>query len=333
MTPQQEVVTTLLKKFPKASAKTLARIAYRDNPALFTDLERARGAFRYRLGSSGNTHRKSLADKSLTRAPRTSGDPFRAVPNGKTYFDEWQSFQVNGPIRALIIGDLHIPYHNRAAVVSALRYGKEHRADTILLNGDIADFFSVSFWEKDPRKRNFKDELEKTRKFLASLRAGFPKARIVYKIGNHEERWERYMRVKAPEMLGVEEFEYRSILHLDQHNIELVEEKRPVRLGQLNVLHGHEYRFAISNPVNPARGLFLKAKAYAACNHFHQMSSHSDKTVEEKKIATWSIGCLCDMHPEYAPMNNWSLGFAFVKVEEDGKFHFDNKLVSNGKVF
>jgi hypothetical protein len=141
------------------------------------------------------------------------------------------------------------------------------------------------------------------------------------------------MRVKAPELLGVDRFEFKELFQLDKFGIELVEDKRVVKLGALNILHGHEYRFAISNPVNPARGLFLRCKAHAICGHFHQSSHHTEKTVEQKIIATWSTGCLCDLHPEYAPLNNWVHGFAFVESTSDGKFNVQNKVIRNGKVY
>jgi hypothetical protein len=120
---------------------------------------------------------------------------------------------------------------------------------------------------------------------------------------------------------------------LNIKDADYVTDKRPIRLGELNIIHGHEYKFAISNPVNPARGLFLRCKAYAMCGHFHQSSYHSEKNVEQNKIATWSTGCLCDMHPDYAPYNNWSHGFAFVETFADGKFEVQNKIIAHGRVF
>lgn len=331
-TLQQEIVTSLLTKFPKAKSLTLARIAYRDNKKVFRNLESARGSVRYARGNKGKTALKHV-DKEFVREPQTPGDPFAAFPEGKSDFENWESLQVSGRQNVLVLADIHIPFHDRPALLSAIEYGKKNGVDTVLLNGDTSDFFSVSFWEKDPRKRKFKEELETTKEFLRSLREVFPKARIIYKIGNHEERWERYMRVKAPEVLDVAAFQFEAILELAKYGIELVTDKRPVRLGELNVIHGHEYRFAISNPVSPARGLFLKCKAYALCGHFHQASYHTDKTVEQKVLATWSTGCLCDLHPEYMPMNNWCHGFCYVELFDDGKFNLQNKVIRNGKIY
>ena len=110
-------------------------------------------------------------------------------------------------------------------------------------------------------------------------------------------------------------------------------DKRPIRLGKLNVIHGHEYRFSISNPVNPARGFFLRTKTHVLGSHFHQPSHHSETNLEGCMISAWSTGCLCNVHPEYSPINNWGQGFAFVVVDKEGAFRVENLRIVGGKVW
>lgn len=329
MTQRQELIFDLLQRFPQAANRALARKAMKEAPSMFLNFECARQAFiKARNGVEGK--RKPLVDH---RTPFSSnGRPFHKIPEGKTHFLDWKPLVIDGPIRPLILADLHIPYHDRGAIIAALKFGKKNGANAVILNGDIGDFFSISFWEKDPRKRDFAEELQTVREFITTVRQEFPKARLIYKLGNHEERWERYMFVKAPELLDVPEFQFDKLLGL--HPEEIVGDKRPIRLGDLNLIHGHEYRFAISNPVNAARGLFLRAKAYAMCAHHHQTSSHSERTVEQKNRGTWSIGCLCDLHPDYMPLNNWNHGLGFVEVFSGGKFAVQNKFISeSGMVY
>lgn len=328
MSPRRSLFAELARKFPKASTHALGRMAYKRAPAMFKHQRAAMdAAFEARNGRASR-RKKPYLDKG----PFKAGDAWRNFPAGKTHFDNWGPILFTGPFRALILQDLHIPYHNKKALMAAIEYGKARDANLILLNGDIVDFFAISFWEKDPRKRDLAGEIKTVRAFISSLRETFPKADIVYKLGNHEERWERYFFVKAPELLDIPEFDIESILSLRSN--ELIRNREPIALGDLNVIHGHEYRFAISNPVNPARGLFLRAKAMALCGHFHQSSYHSEKTVEEKNLATWSTGCLCDLHPDYRPMNNWNHGFAFVNVYTSGKFEVENKFVGhNGEIY
>lgn len=333
MTPQQKTVFELLKRFPKAGTRTVARMAYKQNPTLWKSEENARDTARNLRGSHGAVRRR-WANPEVTR-PLQKGntDPFLPIPEGKTHFVEWGPVQIQGPINALVFSDVHIPYHSRDVVETILRYGMERGCDTIILNGDLNDFFSISHWQNDPRKRDLAGELRTSREFFAAVRSRFPKARIIHKEGNHEERWVRYLSVKAPEILGVEEFDIPRILRHADYGVEWVGEMRPIRLGGLNVIHGHEYRFPISNPVNPARGLFNRAKTLALCGHMHQSSNHNESNMEGKIIGTWSLGCCFDLHPDYRPLNNWNHGFATVEVDRTGEFQVENKKIIHGRVF
>lgn len=325
------VVAEYIRRFPKAASLTLARLAYKENPSLWSNIEAARDSIRYVRGASGKIKRRLATNP---RAPQPPGNPFGDLPEPiKSFDEEWGAVQLQGPAKCLVLCDLHIPFYDKAAVVESIKYGVDRNADTVILLGDIGDFFAESFWEKDPRKRDFPGELKAVKAFLGVLREQFSKARIVYKLGNHEDRHLRYMRVKAPELLGVPEFEFDAILDLANFGITSVGDNRPIRLGKLNMIHGHEYKFAISNPVNPARGLYLRGKSHGVCGHFHQSSNHTETTIEGKVISTWSIGALCDMHPEYRPLNNWSQGFAFVEVDAGGAFHVQNLRIVNGQVY
>ncbi len=330
---QKEIFEALLKEYPQAATKTLARIAYRDNPSAWKNLEACRDHIRYYRGAKGIENRKEIADKSNFRAPQRSTDPFGRMPLPLRQFEDWSSVNFDGPLRALILADPHIPYYDKEGTICALKYGKEHNANMILLNGDIADFFAISSWEPDPRKRDFAQEIRDVKDFLGVVRDTFPRARIIYKLGNHEERLIRYMRVKAPELLGLPEFEIDSVLGLADNDIQLVTDNRPIRLGDLNVIHGHEFKWAISNPVNPARGLFLRGKSHGVCGHFHQSSQHSERSLEQKVISTWSTGCLCDLHPEFRPLNNWNHGFMVAEISKDGSFEVSNLRIIHGKAY
>lgn len=270
---------------------------------------------------------------SAPRKPRKAGGGFKSIPKGLTHFEKWGAYVVDGKCRAAILSDLHIPYHDQTALLAALAHVQVCDPSVIVLNGDVADFYSVSFWEKDPRKRDFRAEVDTVKVVLSQIRLAFPNARIIYKCGNHEERYERYMLVKAPELLDMEVTQIGQILSLPEFDIELVRDKRPIRLGKLNVIHGHEFRFAIAGPVNPARGFFNKAKAHCIGGHLHQTSQHSEKNINQSVISTWSTGCLCDLHPDYAPINQWNHGFAMVDVTRTGVFQVNNLRIVDGECY
>lgn len=327
-----KVIRELVAKFPDAPALTLAKKAFREHPELWTDLETCRTAVRRVLGVMGDTQRKRATDKSLHRPPRKAGWT-DVIPEALVGPDDQPPYEILGPHRTLILSDCHIPFHDVVALEAALEYGAKRKPTCILLNGDIMDHYALSRWETDPKLRDFPAEVRAGRYFFAGLRKRFPKARIVMKEGNHEFRLTAYLRLKAPDLLGLPEFEWENVFGLTDHRIEMVKDLRLIRLGKLNVLHGHEYRYSISNPVNPARGLMLRAKCNSICGHFHQEAKHTGKTAEGKIISTWSTGCLCNMKPAYLPLNEWSHGAAFVETDKDGAFHVENFRIMDGVVY
>jgi hypothetical protein len=218
-------------------------------------------------------------------------------------------------------------------MIVALEHASHRKIDTILINGDLADHYALSAWETDPRQRDFPDEVKTVQLFLEFLRDKFPQAAIWWEDGNHEDRYWRYMMVRAPELLGVANFDPPSVYQLEKFGVKRISEMRPVRIGKLLGLHGHEYKFAIQNPVNPARGLFLRAKVNCFCGHFHQSSQHSESNLKGEVVSTWSIGCLCNLHPDYRPINNWNHGFAYVDLSGGGAFELTNHRIVDGKVY
>jgi hypothetical protein len=167
---------------------------------------------------------------------------------------------------------------------------------------------------------------------LSTIRQAFPDAEIVYKVGNHEERWERYLRVKAPEIIGLEILNFAEIIKADSVGMTVVSDKRIVKIGKLNCIHGHEFGNTFASPVNPARGLYLKGKETSIGAHYHQTSSHSEKSMTDDITVCWSVGCLCDMRPDYRPINKWNHGLAVVTSDGE-QFHVENRRVINGKVY
>jgi predicted phosphodiesterase len=325
-----DIAEEYARRFPDHGSMTLAKLMVKDHGALFLSTEQARDAVRKARGAKGNKTRK---EARIEMPLRKHTDPFGGIPEGIRHFQEREPLFIKGPARVAILSDIHIPYHDKTPLVEALRTCRKWGPTHLLLNGDIADFFSVSFWEKDPRKRNLANEIATVREFLGVVRKQFPKAEIIYKLGNHEERWERYLRVKAPELIGVADFETNKVLHFDKHGIQGVGECRVIRIGHLNVIHGHEFRWGIQSPVNPARGFYLRGKECVIGGHLHQTSAHNEKSMNGTVVSAWSTGCLCDMQPDYAPINKWNHGFATVELDKGGMFEVHNYKLIQGRAF
>ena len=324
----------LMAKFPDLPTLTLAKKLIADFPELYNSVESARGAVRYYRGSKGKRNReiRNITDFEPAKQATAMGipNPFFLPESDEP---EWEPYVIPPSVtRLLVLSDVHIPYHNIEAVTLALQYGKDKGVNGIMLNGDILDFYGLSSFEKDPRKRRFSEELEMGRQFLRILRKEFDGVPIYFKLGNHEQRYERYLRIKAPELLDVSEFRLDVLLKFGELGIELIDDMRIVHFGRLNIMHGHEFGRSVFSPVNPARGAYMRAKENCIIGHHHQTSSHAEPTMNGKVINTWSTGALCELHPTYMPINKWNRGFAYVEREPDGDFTVHNHTIINGKV-
>jgi predicted phosphodiesterase len=233
---------------------------------------------------------------------------------------------------ALIFSDVHIPFQDNNAITIMFNYASRYKPDTIVILGDLIDCFSESSFSIEPDVIRMKDEIEKTIQFIQTLKEVFTGAKIYFKFGNHCKRHDMYIQQKAPEIWGLEGLRLDSLLKLADMGINYIAEDRILDLNGLILLHGHEYKNAITSPANPARSLFLRTKSTALCGHYHQASEHSEPTVNGEMISTWSLGCLCQMHPKYMPLNKWTQGFALYFKHDDGFWHIENKKIMSGHV-
>lgn len=323
----QRAVHELLKKFPDAPARTLAKRLHDDNPALFPTIDGARSAVRYALGQLGTQNRRRPSSRKFRRAPRKAGE---LPPLPKSEAEEWEPFVLDGR-RVLVVSDIHLPYHHVGAVNAALRYADGFKPDAIFINGDLFDFYAISRFDKDPTKPKISHELECGRQFFAHLRSRFGQVPITFKWGNHDERWDKYLQASAPLLFDIPDV--RDAWHgpagIREFGIDVVKDKRPVMAGLLPILHGHELgRGGISNPVNPARGAFLRGHHTILVGDSHQTSGHADTNLWHEETFCWSMGCLCGLTPLYMPVNRWNWGFACVEVATDGSFNVQNLRIA-----
>lgn len=325
-----KITLEYLKRFPKASALTLAKKMYTENPEAFKSVEYARLRVRYYLGQSGIVNRKNLAIRDFQRTARDT-NPY-GFPEMEP--DTWVPVHLPSIYdKGLIIEDLHYPYTDLQALNAMMDYVIGHNnINFIFINGDGIDCYQGSKFIRDPRKRSLDSEIWGWVEFLNVLQHTFPGVKIFWKLGNHEERIENYLKVKAPELLDMDEFKLGNIIKI--RGVEGVDviEKQIVYMGRLPFVHGHEFSNKASNPVNAARGLFLKTLSSSATSHHHQSSYHSETDINGKLMSWWSMGCLCLLHPEYALLNKWNHGFATIEI--DGlDFLLDNMKIYKGNVY
>lgn len=237
-------------------------------------------------------------------------------------------FILNGK-KIAILSDIHFPFHDERALIAALEYIEKVGFDTLLLNGDVIDNYTLSKYTKSKAKVKFyTQEILMTREFLSNLRAYFPSKAIIYKIGNHEDRFDVRISERIPEFEGLITLE--ELLQFRENGIQIVDSKQLIKAGKLNILHGHEVRFGGEYI---AANLLKRFGENILVGHFHRKQEFGGKMVfEGKNIGAWSVGCLCNLNPDYYPYNKWNHGFAIVEIDNDGYFEVHNKQIENGKV-
>ncbi len=321
-----KIVIEYLKRFPTLPSHTIANKIYLENKELFKNKEHARERIRYYRGAKGKVLLKKLANKEFVHVKIK---PISLPDSHTKHVEVWKLPKANKKV--LVLSDIHIPYHDVEAIKLALNEGKQQGVDTIYLNGDILDFFMLSFHEKNPKNRpGLKQELEMAREFFAYLRQEFPNATIYFKPGNHEYRLERYLYLKAPELLDCEEFKLEVLLQLTDFRIIFISKRIKTYFGHLLVEHGD--RMKGNGGVNPARSLYMRYKRHVLAGHFHRKSEHVEKIYDGSLVTTFSVACLCELEPEYFEVNNHAHGFAIVEMNGDN-FKVRNYLIENGKLY
>lgn len=308
----------LCKDMPDAASRTLARRLAKE---FQVTIEQARSAVRKVRGNMG------VAERKYSRSPRPNGTAGTKPQMPPSLSESWESVDL-GAKRVGVLSDQHIPYHCTTALGAAVKDLKSKKIDCLLLNGDYADFYAISRWQKDPRKRDLVKELEYQVQGLKWLRSEFPKSRIVYKMGNHDERWDHWLWNCAPEICDHPRMRLSTWLEFDELGIEMVADQRPIMAGKLPIFHGHELGRSIFSPVNPARGAFLRTHHTVLVGHSHQTSGHADTNLWHEETFVWSTGCLCTLTPEYARVNRWNHGHAVIDVSSDGSFDVMNMRIN-----
>jgi predicted phosphodiesterase len=128
----------------------------------------------------------------------------------------------------LVCSDVHVPYHDPLAWRAFLARLDDVRPDRLIINGDFADFLSVSLHEDGQPAPEFAAEVEAVRAELARLRKAMGQRPIHYVEGNHEHRYARYVNKKT----------WQSALGLVDFGITSSDYGKVHKIGHLGFTHG-----------------------------------------------------------------------------------------------
>lgn len=341
---KSQMAADVIKKMPDVPTGTIVQALMKKYPLVFTDRERTRDVVRH---VRGNHHNKNRRKDYGVRKP--NGDTGYKARMPKPDIEDWTPYKLDGASRVLVLSDIHVPYHDVSAVDAAIKTGKKHKIDCILINGDLIDFYQLSRFSRDPRRRDPQQEIDQACELIIYLQQQFPNARFVFKEGNHDERWATYLWDAAPILYQVSGLQLDGIMarvigeklsgpdnavytKLERYGIEYVTNRRPVMAGKLPILHGHELPKGISSPVNAARGAFMRTLHTVLIGHGHRSSQHVQPDMFHSEVSCWSTGCMCGLHPHWNKVNSWNHGWAVIEIHDGGEFDVHNYRMNINQV-
>jgi predicted phosphodiesterase/predicted transcriptional regulator len=153
----------------------------------------------------------------------------------------FQPYIVDRPGLYTILSDVHVPSHDSPALKIAIENAVRKNATGIIINGDFLDSHELSDHDKDPSAPRYRDEIEMGVKVLGWIRNKLPNAKIIYKVGNHDERLDRYIVRRAPAFFDMEFANIETLLKFKQFDIDIIDD----HVGQLVIFLGAHFRLPL----------------------------------------------------------------------------------------
>jgi hypothetical protein len=238
----------------------------------------------------------------------------------------------------LFIGDAHNPYEDKRWWKLVLAVGKWLKPHGILIIGDFIDFYQLSFFDKDfRRKESIEYELDYASDRLKELDELEAKDKR-YCEGNHEYRLMRYINQKAPALgkiiPGIEDY-----LRLKERGWQFFPYKKVTKIGHCRCVHdvgtGGQYA---------AFKASLGFQKTCITGHTHRAGVVYSGSIENESKASMMTGWGGDKSKaDYADdiqKKDWMLGFGLgYENTDDDSMHMnfipfiDYTCVVNGKLF
>lgn len=137
--------------------------------------------------------------------------------------------------RILYIPDAHVPYEDDRAFNLMCRVAKNIGVDVVVILGDFMDCYAISDHDKNPnRVRLLDEEIAHGNERLTQLDKLKAKKKYYIK-GNHENRLERYLMRKAPELYNM--VQMKDLLKLGDRGWHVVEYRDHDRIGKVYATH------------------------------------------------------------------------------------------------
>ncbi len=216
--------------------------------------------------------------------------------------------------RIFVLPDVHVPYHDAEAYRLAVHAARELKPDVLVIIGDFVDCYSVSQFAKSPeRRQELKWEIEQANECLNEL-DGLAGS-TWFACGNHEERLERYLCQRAPELYGM--VTIQDLLRIRERGWKWVPYKQWFKLGKVAFAHeiGHYGKHAAAQSLASFGGNIV-------FGHSHRAGAVYGGTVDGERHFALNVGWLGDFgavdYAHRSQMRDWQHGFGWITQDDAG---------------
>lgn len=260
------------------------------------------------------------APATLDAPPEPKHDPLPPPP-----VESWRA--VAQYERAVYVGDVHCPYQSTSAVGVMLSFLHWFQPHKVYLMGDIADFYQVSKFDKDPsRLMELQDDLDSAKDFIFKVRRVAPDADIAFTVGNHEDRLRKYL-CAHPELSSLRAMNLEPLMGLDDYGVKVIGARDLHQYHGFCVEHGEIVR---KSSGYTARGQLERRGVSGISGHTHRLGVHYHTDLGGDYL--WAEnGCLCDRRPSYCSAPDWQNGFSISHFNPDTqRFALEQILIHDG---
>jgi len=334
---KQDVCREYRKKYPNMCTTALSRLIYNsdNNHLVWKNSENIRTTLRHIEGKTGDLNRKTMKDKSLFVGEARPMNPYKLnLPDSDAI--DLPHYVLKGE-KVGVLSDIHIPYHDREALECAILYLKAEKVDTLVILGDFCDFHGGSRFNKNPKARKMSDEISMLCDTLRIIKQEL-QCKLILHEGNHDIRFSLYANNKVaemPQLSDLHELKSFTLENILRHRLDFAFDYVPnnqfFTFNGLILLHGNQISFGASSPTSPSKAALTKMKTSCLIGHHHQTGAFREKDAFGNFRVAYSMGCLCELSPDYMRINNHNHGFALLEKIGDS-FRVHNLVIINGVI-
>jgi hypothetical protein len=211
--------------------------------------------------------------------------------------------------------DFHMPFQDDNIISVWLKFISYIKPNILILH-EVADFYQLSRFDKDPKRINsLQFDLDTAHYMLEDIRKAVGnKCRIIMIESNHDNRVIKYIRSKSQELESLRSMDIRELLRLKELKIEY---RKEIMIRGILFKHGDIIR---NKSGYTATAELERTGCSGVSGHTHRLSIIY-KRLQGGNYCWIEDGCMCQLNPEYANHPDWQNGFAVIQFINNSK-HF-----------